>query len=39
MPDRPSAARCAIGPDGRAAELTVESRNDVGLGTLKRTGK
>jgi Beta-lactamase/Domain of unknown function (DUF3471) len=39
MPDKPSAVRFAIGADGQAAEMTVESLNDVGLGTLKRTGK
>jgi CubicO group peptidase (beta-lactamase class C family) len=36
MPDRPSAVRFAIAPDGNASEVTVESLNDHGLGTLKR---
>ena len=38
-PDAPSAARFAIGPDGRASEIQIESLNDNGLGTLKRIGK
>jgi CubicO group peptidase (beta-lactamase class C family) len=38
-PDVPSAARFAIGPDGRATEIQIESLNDNGLGTLKRTGE
>jgi len=38
-PDMPSAARFAIGPDNRATEIQIESLNDNGLGTLKRTGE
>jgi hypothetical protein len=36
MPDRPSAARFALGPDGRATALTLESLDANGLGTLPR---
>jgi hypothetical protein len=39
MPDKPSAVRFAIGPDGRASEITIESLNDHGLGRLKRAGE
>ena len=35
-PDKPSAARFAIGPDGKALSVTLESLDDLGLGTLKR---
>ena len=38
-PDTPSAARFAVGPDGRAVEIQIESLNDVGLGTLRRIGE
>ena len=36
MPDRPSAARFAIGPDGKASALTIEFLDEHGLGTLRR---
>ena len=36
MPDMPSAARFAVGPDGRATALTLESLDSNGLGTLTR---
>jgi hypothetical protein len=36
MPDTPQAARFAIGPDGRATALTLESLDSNGLGTLAR---
>jgi CubicO group peptidase (beta-lactamase class C family) len=35
-PDTPSAARFAIGPNGRASEIQIESLNDLGLGILAR---
>ena len=35
-PDKPSAVRFAIGPDGKASAVTLESLNDLGLGTLNR---
>jgi CubicO group peptidase (beta-lactamase class C family) len=38
-PDKPSAARFAIGPDGRAAAVQMESLDELGLGTLKRQDK
>lgn len=36
MPDRPSAIRFAIGPDGRAATMNVQSLDENQLGTLAR---
>ena len=36
MPDMPSAARFAVGPDGRATALNLGSLNSNGLGTLDR---
>lgn len=36
-PDVPSAVRFAIGPDGRAATMTVEALDSNGLGTLARS--
>ena len=36
MPDRPSAIRFAIGADGRALSVNLESLDDNGLGTLLR---
>jgi CubicO group peptidase (beta-lactamase class C family) len=36
MPDRPSAIRFAIGDDGRAETVTLESLDGNGLGTLAR---
>jgi CubicO group peptidase (beta-lactamase class C family) len=38
-PDKPSAARFAIGPDGRAAAVQIESLDELRLGTLKRQDK
>lgn len=38
MPDKPSALRFAIGPDGRAAAMKIESLDSNGLGTLRRNG-
>lgn len=35
-PDLPSAVRFAIGPDGKATDVTIDRLNDIGLGTLKR---
>ena len=35
-PDKPSAVRFAIGPDGKASAVTLELLNDLGLGTLNR---
>jgi CubicO group peptidase (beta-lactamase class C family) len=37
-PDRPSALSFAIGPDGKAARMTAESLNGLGLGVLERVG-
>jgi CubicO group peptidase (beta-lactamase class C family) len=37
-PNAPSAVRFAIGPDGRASAVTIDSLNGVGLGTLGRVG-
>jgi CubicO group peptidase (beta-lactamase class C family) len=39
MPDKPSAIRFAIGADGKASAVTVESLDANGLGTLKRADK
>ncbi|HSI39982.1 MAG TPA: serine hydrolase [Xanthobacteraceae bacterium] len=36
MPDKPSAIRFAIRPDGKAASINIESLDDNGLGTLRR---
>ena len=36
MPDKPSLVSFAVGPDGTARAITVESVNDNGLGTLSR---
>lgn len=36
MPEKPALARFAVGPDGKATSVTVESLNDNGLGTLAR---
>lgn len=36
MPDRPSAVRFAIGPDGRAETIRIESLDANALGTLAR---
>jgi CubicO group peptidase (beta-lactamase class C family) len=36
MPDKPSAVRFAIGPDGAADAVTIEFLDDVGLGRLPR---
>lgn len=38
-PDMPSAVRFTIRPDGKATDVTINSLNDVGLGTLKRVAK
>ena len=38
IPDMPSSVRFAIGPDGKASDVTIEWLNDWGLGTLKRAG-
>lgn len=38
MGDTPSAARFTIGPNGKAAGLTIESLNQWGMGTLQRLG-
>jgi CubicO group peptidase (beta-lactamase class C family) len=35
-PDKPSAVRFAIGPDGKASAVTLESLNELRLGTLNR---
>jgi CubicO group peptidase (beta-lactamase class C family) len=37
-PDAPSAVRFTIGADGKAASVTIDSLNAVGLGTLERIG-
>ncbi|TWT13024.1 serine hydrolase [Reyranella sp. CPCC 100927] len=37
LPDMPSAVRFTIGPNGKAAEVTIDSLNDWGMGTLKRS--
>jgi hypothetical protein len=37
-PDRPSALNFSIGPDGKAARVTIESLNGNGLGVLERVG-
>jgi hypothetical protein len=34
-----SAIRFTIGADGKAFAMTIELRNELGLGTLKRTGE
>lgn len=34
-----SAVRFTIRPDGKATDVTIDSLNDVGLGTLKRVAK
>lgn len=36
MPDRPSAVRFAVGPDGRASAMTIETLDTNRLGTLQR---
>jgi CubicO group peptidase (beta-lactamase class C family) len=36
-PDRPSSIRFAVGSDGKASAMTVESLNANGLGTLERS--
>ena len=36
-PDRPYPVRFAIGPDGKAARVTIDPLNGAGLGTLDRT--
>ncbi len=36
MPDRPSGVSFAIGPDGKAAAMTIESLDENKLGTLRR---
>jgi hypothetical protein len=38
-PDMPSAVRFTMGPDGKATNVTIDSLNDVGLGTLKRVAE
>lgn len=38
-PDKPSAVRFAIGPNGRADAVTIESLDEFGLGTLRRVGE
>ncbi|HEY5006827.1 MAG TPA: serine hydrolase [Caulobacteraceae bacterium] len=37
-PDKPSLVSFAVGPDGKAAAITIESLDANGLGTLKRVG-
>ncbi|HKU96891.1 MAG TPA: serine hydrolase [Vineibacter sp.] len=37
LPDMPQAVRFAIGPNGKATDVTIESLNDWGMGTLKRS--
>jgi CubicO group peptidase (beta-lactamase class C family) len=36
MPDKPSAVRFSIGPDGRASAINIEMLDGNGLGTLQR---
>jgi hypothetical protein len=36
LPDLPATVRFAIGPDGKASHVTIESLNDGGMGTLPR---
>jgi len=38
-PDVPSAVRFTIGPDGKAMDVTIDSLDEVGLGTLKRVSE
>jgi CubicO group peptidase (beta-lactamase class C family) len=38
-PDKPSVARFAIGPNGKASAVTIESLDDLGLGTLTRVAE
>lgn len=38
MPDMPSGVRFGVGPDAKAASVTIEFLDDNGLGTLTRTG-
>jgi CubicO group peptidase (beta-lactamase class C family) len=38
IPDMPSAATFRIGPDGKALSLTLDDLDDLGMGTLTRSG-
>ena len=38
MPDKPSAVRFVIGPDGKASSVTIEFLDEHKLGTLQRVG-
>jgi hypothetical protein len=39
MPETPAGVTFRIGPDGKASAVTLEDLDDLGMGTLKRTGE